>query len=73
MGKLEDILDVTTYTAWENDCDTDRLKQQIKALMLEVIGEDESTEGYAKHNGERMAREDRNQLRAELRQKVEAL
>ncbi len=71
MSKLDDILEITTFTDWENDVDTDGLKQQIKDLMLGLIGEDETRwQGDADND---LRHKHKNELRAELRQKVRAL
>lgn len=45
----------------------DEAKQQIKALMLELIGEDEEAEWSPRRAGHR------NELRSELRREVEEL
>lgn len=82
MGRLDDILDDLRYSAEIDYPGPDGIpvvpeetimlyKQQIKDLMLEIIGED-SHEGKPE-----TAKADRefyeNRFRAELRQKVEEL
>ena len=56
------------------------LKQQIKDIFLEIIGEDEAIPDFNKRNYLKLSQdefnggpEQRNQFRAELRQKVEEL
>lgn len=55
----------------------DEAKKQIKTLMLTLIGDDEK--GYTDYRGENRPNEEnayqteRNQLRAELRKRLEAL
>lgn len=76
MSKLDDIFRIDAGRTWE----VEKAKQQIKALMLELIGEDENTHwGACNNHGDKSnykcvcGKESRNKLRAELRQKVEAL
>jgi hypothetical protein len=78
MSRLDDIIGKLVFTS---DADpelvnhhmpTIEAKQQIKDLMLELIGEDI---GYGSATPDILveAREAQNRLRADLRQKVEAL
>lgn len=63
MSKLDDILQPRSPLM--------RLrKQQIKDLMLEIIGEDEEVDNF---DDDEYQKERRNDLRTELRQKVEEL
>ena len=87
MSKLDDILKALTWVN-EDELGEDRFdghhsntvaKAQIRTLMLELVGEDETEprnpqaelgdEGFDPF----LARKSRNELRAELRQKVEGL
>ena len=81
MSKLDDIL--KEHREWMRGIRTDRLigtsndetKQQIKDLMLELIGEDEvRPESGPQRNGTAQGvRRAGNKVRRELRQKVESL
>ena len=62
LNQLIDYVDVG-----KGDMHKKKALAAITALNAETIGEDEGLDGYAPHNGERMAREDRNKFRANLR------
>ena len=74
MSKLENHL--IRYTkGWEKS-DEQQMnvsKEQIKALFLELIGEDEKATSDDAFDTVRSARLGRNDLRAELRAKIEEL
>jgi hypothetical protein len=74
-SKLDGILKFNEPNSWESDQKV--AKQQIKDLMLELIGEDEAVMRYTISRepvGARSMKCDiRNKLRAELRRKVEEL
>ncbi len=63
MGKLDDVLDIGGAKPYEE------IKADIKALFNELIGKDENAEAY--HIS--AVGEKRNELRAELRKKIEEL
>jgi len=67
MSKLDEIFK-PVYAGSSDDDSVSKAKEDIKALMLELIGEDE-TEGVPGL----MKKNVRNNLRAELRKKVEEL
>jgi DNA-binding ferritin-like protein (Dps family) len=71
MSKLQEII-VSTQSE-EIPVTIPEAVEQIKDLMLEIIGEDE--DGFSKSiiSGERFANRIRNELRAKLRQKVKEL
>ncbi len=54
------------------DTEFQQAKEQVKALILELIGEDEKTHGDIRQF-DRIERISRNELRDELRRKVGAL
>lgn len=71
MSKLDELLRIykpvfTTHEARMTEGQYEIMKQAIKALYLELIGEDEKDYDEDRFIG-------RNQIRAELRQKVEEL
>lgn len=77
MSKLDDIFETTRVDSGKNYpmIDITDAKQQIKDLMLEIIGEDEQRPATgAQRNGTAQAiRRAHNQIRVELRQKVSEL
>jgi hypothetical protein len=70
MSQLDDILDTIDLDPYYGEIVEGReeAKQQIKALILELIGEDHTLEGdtYGIHEAQ-------NDLKYELRQKVQNL
>jgi hypothetical protein len=38
MTNLDKIIEPTAFESWKDDCDTGKLKQQIKDLMQELVG-----------------------------------
>jgi len=88
MSKLQKLLDhylvhdedcATGLTGNVKDCTCivksvkKNLESGMRKIALKMIGEDEPVDGYAPHNPERIAREDRNSVRAELRTKARVL
>lgn len=84
MSKLDEALGgtrfvkVSEYSSQINDMGIDRTqlkntKQEIKALMLELIGEDVEVTRIDRKTGDSEHIGAQNDLRYELRQKVEAL
>ena len=74
MTQLDDVLSITESKDWEGGVvDVQVLKEQIKALMLELVGEYEETHMLEPSDPQRIRGTIRNALRAELRSKIEAL
>lgn len=82
MSKLDQIFkDYKNVAGWSAVESTDPtrtrneawLKQQIKDLMLELIGENEEIKNPNLHHSIREVIEDENTVKAEIRKKVEEL
>lgn len=79
MSKLDDIfksLEITHHSEnGRGKISNAPVKQAIKDLMLEIVGEDEirPSEGPKRNGIEQGLRRTRNKVRNELRQKIEDL
>lgn len=82
MSKLDDILDGGLFVDSEGKPDyrTGKVRQQVKALMLELVGDDEDEDMFREDGFVSEARLNhyapivaKNDWRAELRKKIEEL